>query len=96
MAFLQTQLAKIPLLSPPSFLMGINVEYVGGICSIIVVALIIVNTVYIVVTWIIKVCLLQRDDVKLASTIARALCTEMFVITKIMSGNEPKDPESNV
>jgi hypothetical protein len=96
MAFLQTQLAKIPQLSPPSFLMGINIEYVGGICSIIVVVLIIANTVYIVVTWIIKVCLLQRDDVKLVSTIARALCTEMFVITKIMSGNEPQNPETNV
>ena len=51
MAFLQIQLAKIPLLTPPSFLMGINIEYVGGICSIIVVTLIILNTVYIVVTW---------------------------------------------
>ena len=76
--------------------MGINIEYVGGICSIIVVTLIILNTVYIVVTWIIKVCLLQRDDVKLASTIARALCTEMFVITKIMSGDETKDSDSNI
>lgn len=94
MAFLQTQIAKIPLLTPPSFLMGINIEYVGGICSIIVVTLIIINTAYIVVTWVIKVCILQRNDVKFASTLARALCTEIFVISKIMSVDEKKDSNS--
>ena len=94
MAFIQSQLSKIPLLTPPSFLMGINIEYVGGICSIIVVVLIILNTIYIIATWMIKVCILQRNDVKIASTLARALCTEIFVITKIMSGDEKKEHDN--
>ena len=96
MPFFQSQLAKIPLLSPPSFLMGINIEYVGGICSILVVIVIIVNTVCTAATWIIKVCILQRKDVRICSTLARALCTEIFVITKIMNSDDEKDPESDI
>ena len=82
--FLQTQLSKLPSLSPPSFLLGFNIEYIGGICSIIVVTVVTFNTILRVGIWIIKVFILQRGDVKISSILARALCTDLYVITKIM------------
>ena len=68
--------------------MGINVEYVGGICSIIVVVIITISISFNIVTWIVKVFILHSNDVKASSTLARALCTELFVITKIMGGDK--------
>ena len=90
MGFLQDQFSKIPLLSPPTLFWGHSLEYVGGICSIIMVFVIVVNIVYLCVTLAIRVCLLQSKEVRIISTMARALCTEMFVITKLM-GSEAKD-----
>ena len=93
--FLQTQLLKLPTLTPPSFLLGFNIEYLGGICSIIVVTMVSVNTIIKVGIWMIKVFILQKEDVKFCSLLARVLCTDLYVITKIMINDKvkPKDEE---
>ena len=93
--FLQTQLLKLPTLTPPSFLLGCNIEYIGGICSIIVVTMVSVNTIIKVGIWMIKVFILQKEDVKFCSLAARVLCTDLYVITKIMTRDKvrPKDEE---
>ena len=93
--FLQTQLLKLPTLTPPSFLLGFNIEYLGGICSIIVVTMVSVNTIIKVGIWMIKVFILQKEDVKFCSLVARVLCTDLYVITKIMINDKvkPKNEE---
>ena len=67
-----------------------NVEYVGGICSIRVVVIITISISCNIVTWIVKVFIHHSNDFKPSSTLARALCTDLFVITKIMGGVKAK------
>ena len=95
LCFVYTPYHSLPTLTPPSFLLGFNIEYLGGICSIIVVTMVSVNTIIKVGIWMIKVFILQKEDVKFCSLVARVLCTDLYVITKIMINDKvkPKDEE---
>ena len=94
--FLQDQVNKISALSPPNILLGFNVQYVGGICSIIVVVTMIINILYGITAFFIKLCVLQKDDTGILHSIGRALCAEIFLITKSMNdAQQKKDEETN-
>ena len=86
--FVQSQFEKIQALSLPTNWFGIDLDYIGSRCSIIIVIFMAINIIYSVITTILKFCVFQRSDIKPISAIARALCSELFLITKIM-GDQP-------
>ena len=64
---------------------GINLEKIGGYCSIVVVIMLIVYTAYGIIAWAIRFTLFNREEIKLTARIWRATFTDIFLITKDQS-----------
>ena len=65
-----------------NFIWGVNLEKVGGICSIIVVFLLIIYTGYAIVAWAIRFALFNHEELKMGAKICRATFPAFFLITK--------------
>ena len=80
--FFRNQLSKLPSLIPPKFWLGWNIQHIGGICSIMVIAFLIIRIVIFLITLILKFLLLNQAEVRARTTVARALCSEFYLISK--------------
>ena len=87
----QSQLNKIQALSTPAAWFGFDLEYIGNRCSIFVAIMIIIYTLHAVVVTILKCCIFQKENINPMAIIGRALCSEMFLITKSMRDNPGMD-----
>ena len=65
-----------------NFIWGINIEKVGGICSIIVVFLLVIYAGYAIVAWAIRFALFNHEGLKIGAEICRATFPAFFLITK--------------
>ena len=83
--FIQEQWEKVSQLSPPTFFWGFSLEKVGNICSIIVVVVMTLNLLFMIVSWAIKICIFQKGSTKISSTIARACCADLYIISKTIN-----------
>ena len=70
---------------------GINIEKVGGICSIIVVFLLVIYTGYAMVAWVIRYALFNHEELKVGAKICRATFPGFFLITKDQSKKNSMD-----
>ena len=88
-SMVQSQLKKIQTLSIPTSWFGFDLDYIGNRCSIVVVFLMAINILHTLIATILKCCIFQKDDIKPFSVITRALCSDLFLITKFMR-DQPK------
>ena len=80
--FFQEQMSKLSKFS----LMGMldfNIQYYGGICSIIVLSITALKLLYGIISFMIKLCLIQKDAKGLMTAIFRAAFAEIFLVTAV-------------
>ena len=87
-SLIQAQWEKVSQLSPPTIFWGYSLEKIGNYCSIIVVVVMTLNILFMIVNWAIKICIFQRDSTKISTTLARACCADLYIISRSLNADE--------
>ena len=93
--FFQEQMSKLSKFS----LMGMldfNVQYYGGICSIVVLSITALKLLYGIISFMIKLCLIQKDAKGLMTAIFRAAFAEIFLVTAVTKEEMKQIPWNDI
>ena len=64
------------------FMFGLNLEKLGGRCSIAVCVILAIYSIYAVISWFIRLVLFKDSSVKMCALLCRATFPDFFLITK--------------
>ena len=84
-SYVQSQLRKIPNVPVPTLWFGLDIDYIGNRCSIVVVLVMLVNLLYNITAMVLRCCIFQRGDAKPTTSLARACCSDLFLISKAVN-----------
>ena len=78
--YLGDTLKNISVMSNPALLIGIDLEKLGGRCSIFICILLSVYVLYAIAAWIIRFALFKDDNTNCLALACRATCPNFFLI----------------
>ena len=75
-------LSKFTTMAANKFIFGFDIEKTGQICSIIVVGMLIMYSIYFLITWTIRFVLFKQEGINIGAILCRATFPNIFLITK--------------
>lgn len=85
--FLGESYNKLASMEIPNLTLGLDLEKIGGRCSIAVCIMVLLFTIYYVATWTVRFLLLHDNESTILTIVLRACFPSMFLISTVASKN---------